>query len=34
MKHPAETTGRIGAVVSVTTGVGYSSPLLRRAIGR
>lgn len=34
MKHLEETTGRIGTLGSVTTGVVYSSPLPRRAIGR
>lgn len=34
MKHLEETTGRIGALGSVTTSVVYSSPLPRRAIGR
>ncbi|WP_408992271.1 Lrp/AsnC family transcriptional regulator [Streptomyces sp. 1268] len=34
MKHLEETTGRIGALGSVTTSIVYSSPLPRRAIGR
>ncbi|MFH8222216.1 Lrp/AsnC family transcriptional regulator [Streptomyces sp. NPDC018057] len=34
MRHLEETTGRIGALGSVTTSVVYSSPLSRRPVGR